>query len=434
MSINFTPQQIHLALASISTLAISWMTLYNTTNSIVKYGLESNVYNYSEKGYSNSYYESFHHHVILSDNLKPNKNYYYIVGDGLRVWSNEFTFIAPDYNKVNPSFITYGDLGSINGNDTINYLDSIKESIDLFWHGGDISYADDAFLHKDCVFKFCYEESWDRFMSYIEPFASYKPYMVVPGNHDVECHDPSCLFDLDRRNKLSNFSAYNSRFRMPSYESNGVLNMYYSWNYGPIHFISIDTETGFPGAEEEKRYVLPCGKFGDQLTWLENDLKEANKTRVQRPWIFVQGHHPMYQGDFVDIDFQNAMEELFNKYAVDIYFSGHIHSYERTWPVYKSQVEKTYNNPSATTYIMIGNAGNDEMDDVDAKKIKELDISPNYKIYKESDVSGPWTAITDKCCFGIGKVNIIDKSNLEFQYIRTKTGEIYDRIILSRIH
>lgn len=51
MTSNFIPQQIHLALAGISTLAISWMSLYNITNitnlnnisnSIVKYGLEPN--------------------------------------------------------------------------------------------------------------------------------------------------------------------------------------------------------------------------------------------------------------------------------------------------------------------------------------------------------------------------------------------------------
>ena len=143
----------------------------------------------------------------------------------------------------------------------------------------------------------------------------------------------------------------------------------------------------------------------------------------------------MYQGDFVDIDFQNAMEELFNKYAVDIYFSGHIHSYERTYPVYKSQVEKTYDNPRGTTYIMVGNAGNDEMDDVNPDSVgKDIIKVPNHKLYKESDIPGPWTAITDKNQFGIGRVNIIDKSNLEFQYIRTKTGEIYDTIKLSRIH
>ena len=41
--------------------------------------------------------------------------------------------------------------------------------------------------------------------------------------------------------------------------------MHYSFNMANIHFISFDSETGFPGAPEETRYVLPCGGFGDQV-------------------------------------------------------------------------------------------------------------------------------------------------------------------------
>ena len=121
---------------------------------------------------------------------------------------------------------------------------------------------------------------------------------------------------------------------MPSAESgSGALNMHYSFNFGPAHFVSIDTETGYPGAAEETRYVLPCGRFEEQLAWLEADLIEANKHRDVRPWIFAQGHHPMYQGNSVNEDFQVAMEEMFYKYGVDVYFSGHVHSYERDYPV-----------------------------------------------------------------------------------------------------
>lgn len=55
--------------------------------------------------------------------------------------------------------------------------------------------------------------------------------------------------------------------------------MWYSFDYGNVHFISIDTETGYPGAAEEKIYVLPCGGFGDQMTWLEADLKKVGLGR-----------------------------------------------------------------------------------------------------------------------------------------------------------
>lgn len=160
---------------------------------------------------------------------------------------------------------------------------------------------------------------------------------------------------------LSNFTAYNARFRMPSQESGGKMNMHYSFNYGNAHFISIDTETGFPGAPEEKRMVLPCGGFGDQLNWLEADLKAANENRAERPWIFVQGHHPMYQGSSINVELQTAMEDLFYKYGVDVFFTGHAHHYERNLPVYKGVTEPNYNTPRAPVHLLAGGAGCDEM-------------------------------------------------------------------------
>lgn len=42
---------------------------------------------------------------------------------------------------------------------------------------------------------------------------------------------------------------------MPSEETGGVMNMHYSFNFGNVHFISIDSETGFDNAPLEER----CG-------------------------------------------------------------------------------------------------------------------------------------------------------------------------------
>ena len=55
------------------------------------------------------------------------------------------------------------------------------------------------------------------------------------------------------------------------------------------------------------------------------------------------------------------MEELFHTYQVDVYFSGHVHQYERSLPVYKDTVDPNgYENPDATTHLLIGGAGNDD--------------------------------------------------------------------------
>lgn len=439
------PTQVHIAFAGkyssgdASTIAVSWNTKKQTTTSTVKYGTQSGVYTNTVTGNGAVYYETYNHHAVLNE-LTPATTYYYVVGDDSAGWSKEFTFQSAVPNAQlhgNFSFFVFGDLGLTNGDPTASYINSNKDSVSLIWHAGDVSYADDSFLHKDCVLSFCYEDTFDHYMELIEPWASKLPYMVTPGNHEADCHDPACLTSKERREKLSNFTAYNARFHMPSQESGGVLNMHYSFNYGNVHFISLDTETGYPGAAEETRYVLPCGGFGDQLTWLENDLIQANKDRALRPWIFAAGHHPMYNGDSINKEFQSAMEDLFYKYGVDVYFAGHVHSYERDYPVYQGNVQTDYNNPRATTHLLIGGAGNDEMHD--AKQTIFKDPSPKegkgLSKWYQSDANGAWTVVTDKDDhLGIGKVTIVDDNNLKFDYIRTATGEVFDGFTLYRDH
>ena len=64
----------------------------------------------------------------------------------------------------------------------------------------------------------------------------------------ADCHDWSCLTNWTRGKALSNFSAYNARFKMPSGPSGGNSNMWYSFDAGPVHFVSLDLETAYPGA------------------------------------------------------------------------------------------------------------------------------------------------------------------------------------------
>jgi hypothetical protein len=82
---------------------------------------------------------------------------------------------------------------------------------------------------------------------------------------------------------------------MPSAESKGLENFWYSWDHGMVHFIQFNTETDFPNAPdlpggEGKENAGPFAPNGTQLAWLENDLK--NVDRKKTPWIIVGGHRP----------------------------------------------------------------------------------------------------------------------------------------------
>ena len=70
-----------------------------------------------------------------------------------------------------------------------------------------------------------------------------------------------------------------------------------SWNYGPVHFVSINTETDWSGAEEKNTgdshdKKLPAGHFGkdgEYLEWLEADLKKVSEARARARAGTAQG-------------------------------------------------------------------------------------------------------------------------------------------------
>lgn len=119
--------------------------------------------------------------------------------------------------------------------------------------------------------------------------------------------------------------------------------------------------------------------------------------------------------------------------------------------MYKGVVDPNgYNYPSATTFLMIGGAGNDEMHGAQIASAKRTGatfvepkpIVPEYSSvtsegsskWRASTQNGEWTAITDVDYFGIGKVTVIDDSSLEFTYYRTTDGVAYDTFVLHRDH
>jgi hypothetical protein len=42
------------------------------------------------------------------------------------------------------------------------------------------------------------------------------------------------------------------------------------------------------------------------------------------------------------------------QYGVDMYFAGHVHSYERQWPTYQGVPYTSYADPEAPVYIISG--------------------------------------------------------------------------------
>jgi hypothetical protein len=89
---------------------------------------------------------------------------------------------------------------------------------------------------------------------------------------------------------------------MPSQQSGGLENFWYSFDHGMVHYVQLDTETDLghgliapdePGGSEGE----DSGPFSDvknaQLKWLQRDLSSVN--RHVTPWIIV-GMSPRMSG------------------------------------------------------------------------------------------------------------------------------------------
>lgn len=237
------PTMIHLALDGENGMTVTWAT-GTDTNAVVRFGTKGTAKTFTSTGSSVRLLKNWYHHVSLSG-LEPGTEYEYECGDGNATWSATYSFVyRPTRSEGGFVASVFGDWGyGENGNaiTTKRALDEIVTDADFVWHLGDIAYADDAFLHDITGFE--YENIYDAWMNWIqENITTSTPYMVAVGNHESECHSAPCLADKTYRESLRNFSSYLTRWKMPFEKSLGRSNMWYSFDYGLAHFISINTE------------------------------------------------------------------------------------------------------------------------------------------------------------------------------------------------
>lgn len=146
---------------------------------------------------------------------------------------------------------------------------------------------------------------------------------------------------------------------MPSKEK--TENLYYSYDINNVHFVSLNSEIPFENFDEvyKLRY----------LNWLEKDLNSTKKK-----WKVTYMHRPLYCSRS-DNDcnngaekLRNLIEEILQKNKVDIVLTGHVHTYERLFPIYNKKVDNeslgnnknTYYNPKYPVHIICGAAGSKE--------------------------------------------------------------------------
>ncbi len=284
------PREVHLSWQNdtSTTMTISWKTS-ESTSSVVQYGLD-NTYGLEEIGSSELF------HVIELTGLAPNTAYHFRVGNG-ETWSSDRDFKTENTNN-HVTFIAMGDSRHNRADRAFSAKQMSQISADFTIFTGDFV---DSGLDAN---------QWTNWFYDFRPLLNEIPFMCVLGNHE------------------KNHSNYYNNFALPGKEE------YYSFNYGPIHFVALHSCVPSYG-----------GTFDEQIDWLHADLQAHNEYE----WKIVVLHRPAFassprynDGDYDDI--KALLVPIFEQYNITMVLSGHDHFYERL----------ANNN---ITYIVAGSVG-----------------------------------------------------------------------------
>ena len=233
--------------------------------------------------------------------LQPDTRYCYELSSGGVVLRRGSFRTAPPAGAGRPvHFVALGDSGEGSSDQQAVYQQLLKFPFDLVLHTGDIAYSSGTREQFEAFFFDMYADMLERF-----------PVFPASGNHEYETEDAA---------------PYREAFALPENGGPAGLERWYSYDWGDVHFVVLDTER--IGAE--------------QAAWLDADLA-AN----QRRWTIVYLHRPPFSsGDHgSDPNVQSWFVPLFVKHRVPLVLAGHDHHYERT------------NIIDGVTYVVTGGGG-----------------------------------------------------------------------------
>ncbi|HPT21333.1 MAG TPA: metallophosphoesterase [Bacteroidales bacterium] len=255
-------------------------------------------------------------HNVKITGLKSGRSYFYKVvsvsQSGDTVCGPVTPLSIPDYNQMPVSFAVVGDTqhnplvwGRLSNLIYREHPSFIVHAGDLVRRGPDKDYWTEEFFKpaKDIL----------RFF----------PIYPAPGNHE------------------QNADWYYRYFDLPSPE------WFYTVKKGNVIFIFVDTNKDIlPGSAQYKN--------------LEKLLASSGET-----WKIMVHHHPVYsssENSYGNTWYQLAvhgdpnvmhLKRLYETYGVDMVLNGHVHNYERTWPINNEKVDPV----NGVTYVTLGGGG-----------------------------------------------------------------------------
>ena len=266
-------------------------------------------------------------HTARVNNLAPGTHYEYrvICGDEGTNWTPLFTENGGAFKAL-----IFPDSQSSDYTDWKNLAqDAFKRNPDaaFFTNLGDL--VDNGEEHSQ----------WDAWFDAVEGMAERIPFAPLMGNHET----------YDKQWEVRLPLAYLAEFDVPENGSQYFSRYYYSFDFGDVHFIVLNTQW------DETEEFHP-GLLEEQLEWLPKDAAASDKK-----WKVVMLHKDVLRYRIEKrpertegiSKFGEAFMPLFDELGIDVVLSAHLHTYRN-----RGHIKNFQRDPSGPLYILTGVAGN----------------------------------------------------------------------------
>jgi predicted phosphodiesterase len=269
------------------------------------------------------------------DNLIPGQIFNYRVQqDGKIVFSSEAR--APKDSNQAYSFVAIGDIGAEKQDQKKLALIAYNLNPDFVAVPGDIVYDDGLISEYSKKFWSIYNA--DSSNNNGAPLMRKIPFIAAVGNHDVDNtdldrHPDALAYYYFWAQPLNGPTITDFASAYPSFKSNEVNKLaflnaagnaypkmnHFSYDYGNAHWLVIDADNYVDWTNQQL------------LEWVKKDLKNA----AHATWRFVMFHQPGFNSSREHFEQQQMrlLAPLFEEGKVDVVFNGHVHNYQRSYPL-----------------------------------------------------------------------------------------------------
>lgn len=313
-----------------TTQTITWKTDANTQDGQVQYcelmsgklGEMKTLAAQVERVDSN--WGGFNVHTATLTELKPGTHYIYRVGSA-ESWSEQYHFTTAPVKTYRYKFLVFGDSQSVNYDTwrtTLHRAYQANPDAAFFVNMGDLVDVGQEY------------GQWYAWFNAAHGVIENIPCMPLVGNH--EAYTPGGGFSMP--------TLFTDQFKLPTNGPEGLKGQVYSFDYGDVHFVMLDTQIG-----EEGRFVP--GMLEKERMWLEDDL-----AATKQKWKLIFVHRALYNNKAQgNATIQAAFAPIIDKYHANIVFTAHDHVYAHTYPLYDG---RAVDSPSrGTIYVATGRSG-----------------------------------------------------------------------------